>query len=396
MGQANGLNHLTAEQIEELIAAYYGGENVHKLIERFGLDCSSNTLWRLFPAKKLDQRCRICGAPLWEERLPRTQYLAGREHPPCCSHCGHTEGVRCRCPACKRERAEQAIQAAHRERAEIEEYCVRHWDYQRRHIQPDELSLKAAVALIALVRSGGWEDNEDVSPWGTSGAPWTPAANSFRRHLLNTLLDELLIAPSPTASPDAFPKSSDGGRKWDPERVNWVILHPSPSQFLRQLVEKAESEDWPDEWHQSWKDLGLSLARAECWEFCRLNLERRDLPMPGEKALNELITDLLRHFSVSRCYRLLWMGAARATDAMARRNLNRQHAANYVIGACQRLASSARAEGWDLKGFARDRDLPRSEMSHVLHDVFLKHGEDGFYKCPVEWPTPDQSEPLRV
>lgn len=383
MGQNDALNHLTEDQLSELMARYYRGDHVHDLIERFGLECSTNTLWRQFPAKRLDQPCHVCGAPLWEERLPRTKHLAGVHPSASCTHCGHIEGAPCHCPACERQRADEASKAARREKDEIAGFCSRHWSYERRQIEPGDLSLKAAVALIALVRSGGWDDKENVRPWGASGAPWTPDAIHYQRHLLNTLLGEQLVAPFPDS--EAFPESTRKERTWRPEHASWVVLHPAPTQFIRQIIETAESEVWPEEWRQHWMDVGQSLGHAEGWEFCSMSMERRNLPMPGETALKELITDLLRHFSVSRCYRLLWMGAARATDAMAQRNLNRKHAANYMIGACQRAADRARAEGWDLKGFGRNHDLPRSEMSHVLHDVFLNHGEDGFYQCPSQW-----------
>lgn len=53
-----------------------------------------------------------------------------------------------------------------------------------------------------------------------------------------------------------------------------------------------------------------------------------------------------------------------------------------MIGECQRWADRARAENWEVKPFKRNFNLPRSSISHVFFDVFLKIGEDGFDCVP--------------
>jgi hypothetical protein len=50
-----------------------------------------------------------------------------------------------------------------------------------------------------------------------------------------------------------------------------------------------------------------------------------------------------------------------------------------MIGLCQRRADHIRAEGWTIKGFHRNHDLRQTQISYLLHDLFLKHGEEGFY-----------------
>jgi hypothetical protein len=50
-----------------------------------------------------------------------------------------------------------------------------------------------------------------------------------------------------------------------------------------------------------------------------------------------------------------------------------------MVGACQRWVDRARAENWTVKAFNRNLELPRSMVSYVLYDIFLKTTEDGFY-----------------
>jgi len=49
-----------------------------------------------------------------------------------------------------------------------------------------------------------------------------------------------------------------------------------------------------------------------------------------------------------------------------------------MVGASQRWADRARAEGWEVIAFKRNFDLPRSMISYVLFDVLLRIGERGF------------------
>lgn len=378
----NELSHLTEEQIEELMARYYGGENIPKLVQQYGLSCAPNGLCKTFPPKKVGS-CLVCGSTIYQPRPSRTQGRMRVDPAIRCERCGHLEGRECHCNACREARDRAIRLEALREKEKVAAFCHGRWSYDRYEVGAGELPLKTAVALVALVRSGGWDKDENVFPWGTSGAPFAPLADEYRSHLVKHLVAADLVAPSPESAPEAFPYLSTGERGWHPELVEWVILHPSPSQLVRDVIDTADSQEWPEAWIQDAPDLWRSLAAAECWEFCELSMQKRGLPMPGKVALRELIGGLLKHFSVSRCYRIIWTGAARAPDAMAQRSLNRQHAANYMIGVCQRTADRARAESWELKGFGRNHDLPRSEMSYVLHDVFLKHGEAGFNACPA-------------
>lgn len=71
-----------------------------------------------------------------------------------------------------------------------------------------------------------------------------------------------------------------------------------------------------------------------------------------------------------------------ASDFLVRKRCTTRHAANYMIGECQRWADRAKAENWEVKPFKWNFDLPRSSISHVFFDVFLKIGEAGFTCVP--------------
>lgn len=119
-------------------------------------------------------------------------------------------------------------------------------------------------------------------------------------------------------------------------------------------------------------------------EFFRYMAIQRGFPASGERATTEMLLNILKNYSVSQAMYIIYKGAKDAADFSVRKACTAQHAANYMIGACQRYADKAIAEKWNVSGFLRNHDLPQSTLSTVFHDVFLLHGEKGFLECPRE------------
>jgi hypothetical protein len=65
-----------------------------------------------------------------------------------------------------------------------------------------------------------------------------------------------------------------------------------------------------------------------------------------------------------------------------RGDVNKQHAANTVVGAIQRQAERALSEGWEVKAYRRDFRCPQSTISQVLFDTALRMGDIGFTQPP--------------
>ena len=168
-------------------------------------------------------------------------------------------------------------------------------------------------------------------------------------------------------------------------QTHWVLRMPDGVRFVQALEIYVAAEDWPNDWGEECCQIWRELAFAECWEFCVYSLHQRNLPIPGATALTTLIENLLRDFSVSQFYQFLWACAGDAVDYRARKGVTAPHASNYMIASCQRRADRARAEGWKIKGFRRNFELSRTQISYVLHDMFFKHGENGF-TCRADVP----------
>lgn len=384
------LSHLTQQQIDELINRYYAGENVRALIQEFGTNCPINQFTKLLPPLiDHSSQCAVCGSPMMKVRVSRSSHLLGAE-PIRCSSCGHTGAEYCTCEFCKDQRQKQQLAHLEKRRALVAEYC-RVPNLENTHdLKVENLSLDMAVALLALVRTCGYMDKTNghvLESFQNATIPFAPNG-SYGDALRDFLLDSGLINISNHSRLDSFVFEGDEITGYYPSRVRWEFLFGNPGILIQQIEECALLGTWPEEWKMEVLDQCWDLAFAECMEFYEHAARQRGLMVSGEQSIKAMLSNLLADFSVAQCYHIIYSGARAAADFMVRTKSTKPHASNYMIGACQRWADRARAESWDVSGYRRNFDLPRSMVSYVLHDVFTKMGERSFttifHKSDVE------------
>lgn len=370
------LAHLSEAELTALAERYFAGDRAGDLVQEFRLQCSANQLYRVIPPRILpDHRCEACGAPLIQVRRAGAAlaYGAAATH---CSVCDHRVKGSCRCDACEAKKRQRVQAEVTQQRAVVEAYCRGRWDYREVQRNPEDLSVNAAVAVLALVRCGGWISDTTVGRIDASGIPFAPEG-PLGDHLLATLVSSGLIAPALDSPMDAFETTRTPMQVFT-DRVHWRILAVSSMSLVQRLEQLCQCGEWPDAWNNDLAELQLALAVAECREFADFCLTERGLPATGNLAAEALFKNLLTDFSVSQCFRIIWYGAMASIDFVARTSSSRRHATNYFIGACQRWADRARIEGWTVKSGFRNGRRPRSQLSYVLNDVFFGIGEGGF------------------
>jgi len=386
------LRHLTSEQLKELIARYYAGDGANSLVKEFNIDCSSNQLYRLFPPLTLYQMpCPYCGTAMVRDRAPRSssQYVNNYIR---CPSCQHKDDVNCQCANCALEVANSIAREQTRRKQKVAELC-RQFDSDPVYIRVvDELSLRQAVSLLALVRTclhmnipntqQGEAREIHLHALIQSTMRLAPG-NELELHLLEDLMSRGLIGYSQYSDPNAFLSKEDKFQGVNHELVSWMVRGDNIQQIIRDIERyAADITVWPTSWKDEVKELWLDIAFAEAKEFFLHMARQRGFPDVSGKALDEMILNLLRDLAVAQCYRVIYAGSRDAADFLVRKKCNTRHAANYMIGACQRWADHARAEKWMIGKYKRNFDLPRSMVSYVFFDTFLKIGETGFDENP--------------
>lgn len=399
----SAIAHLSKEQLDNLIAEYYAGKPIKALLSKYGVQCCASYLYKAFPPViREDLPCPYCKEPMHQKRPSRasfgTSYFRIEHY---CPACGHRDKPRCRCRNCTDAFELNKWRGLETKRKQISVFC-RHTQLNRRgHVSAEELSLLEAVALLTLTRTCTFLDELDSQGnvvLGTLTKATLPMAprHEFVLKLIRQLMDSKLISVSDSSSVEAFEFQDDELAAYFYFQVNWALSVDEPLAFLEQIEKlAADSERWPEIWHQDAIQLWQEIALHECKEYFAHAAADRGLPPAGTTSTETMLKNLLNYFSVSQCYRIIYMGAQQAADFLVRKQCTKIHAANYMIGACQRWADKARAEKWEVGHFRRQFDLPRSVLSHVLFDVFLGIGERGFTELPSSQLTDDQtiSEP---
>lgn len=370
------ISHLSPLELDELLAGYLSGEKAVELIRRYKIDAPSNQLRTLLPPKLLDQICSICGANMAEEVPKRAgkKLLAGKV---ICTACGHEEHCKCRCQHCVMARYRQALEEKVRRRETIRSaIAAEQTKFRHTTFSIKDMSFAEAVGFLALIRCCPIDAQFICGPLTASPVPYAPTA-ALRNDLFDSLRQAGLIALS-EHSEEGTIKIDNEQIIYDAQNVRWNVPAGNAHELVEQIELAGLTGIWPDHWHDEAEPLWQKLALSESRQFYDYCARMRGLRAQGDGAVNTMLTNLLRDYSVGQAYRIIWHGARAASDFLITKKPNRAHAANYMVGASQRWADRARAEGWEVIAFKRNFDLPRSMISYVLFDVILRIGERGF------------------
>lgn len=388
------LSHLSESQIDTLIARYYGNEKIQDLLSEYQIDIFPSQLNGLFPPEILeDELCPYCGDAMTRKRRSRSSTRYAKEIIQC-GLCGHRkDGRYCNCEHCKVEERSREEILFKEKSSKILAFCQQTWPRSPHQPTAVDLDLRMAVALLALTRTCTFveADGEEqlnkpfhlsLESLETALIPFAPTIE-LSRDLIREMIRRQLIGISTLGINKAFDYVNGEIRQFYPEKVNWILTVEDPFSLLEEITDLAGTiSNWPSKWSEAVNDLWTEIALAECKQYFRHSAAERGLPEAGGKSTDLMLRTLLQNFSVSQCYRIIWTGAQRAVDLLVRKRCSRQHASNFMIGECQRWADRALAEGWEVKHFKRNFDLPRSSMSYVFFDLFIKNGQAGFNSVP--------------
>lgn len=368
--------HLDQDELERLMDGYMSGIKSTILCEKFNISAHPSQLRKLLPSTVLAQVCSVCGGDMIRRVPSRLQGKVCTSHEEC-ARCRHENNDSCQCSSCIKKREREIHEAQLQWRIKVKQAIVAIQPHETKVIPAlSDMSLEMAVSLLAFIRCCP-PDAQDVSePVLMSVIPYAPTSN-LANDLLKSLSMSGLIVLSEHSSEHTV--DLDGEMlTYNAQCVRWKMPVNNRLEFVEAIEVAGLTGEWPSHWHDQIKPLWLKIALAECRQFYGYQAGARGLNIRGETAVTEMLVNLLRDYSVAQSYCLIWRGAQQAADFMVRERASRVHAANFMVGACQRFADKARAELWTVKAFGRNFDLPRSMISYVMFDVLLKIGERGF------------------
>lgn len=378
------LAHLSPTDLDALIARYYAGEKIAKLIAEYRIDAMPGGLVNLFPPVIHPELfCPYCEAQnLAQKRRSRDIYS---HEPPKCFSCGHSSSPQCSCRNCRLAETSARDDEEKRKRAAVTREYI---NWQRACPEPSALTLREAVYILSLVRHSLDERLAYASPFYAEPLPIAPT-HDLQMEIVKHLYSKAVIIPSPESPMDSFVFNDEitATKEYYPKKVLWAFLPGSSNEqkrkFLGDLESLVQNGEWPETWHADCDALWRLICKEECIEYFLYLLEQRDFELEeiGPKTHN-VFEGMLKAFSVAQVYNLTWQAVRDTTDYIVKTNLPRYHAKNTFIGAVQRKADKFVAEGWEVRASRRDFNRPQTVLSSTFFDVFLGLGGQAFEMVP--------------
>lgn len=242
-------------------------------------------------------------------------------------------------------------------------------------IKPENISLRVAVALLALYRSANAEpDDIELISLDESSLSFSPVISN--RSILFNLLNSGLASVHPNTSPDAFPVADGKVTGIRFGAVRWRMSR-SCEALIGQL--RTLNGHIPEHWHKELHSFAREIAQGEIVEYLGSLAEERNWPEPrNTENLADLTRELVNELSVSQAFYLAYLGAMSASDYKQKYPVSAQKAADVLVKRTGDRLESVRSGRFPAQHYDRPWKVPRSAVSFVLWRTILNRGDDGF------------------
>jgi hypothetical protein len=383
----SAIAHLSETQLKELMAEYYDeNKTVKSLLEKYKIKAHSSQLVSFFPPVVLEVECEFCKELLLKKRTSRTGYSNSN---PYCPSCNHQVGpVYCRCLNCIKRVAEEREQHAEEKKREMQEKrltIVKTYDPSLfPKVKESNLTLIQRLSLAALLRLGLDEKGQIINPPIGYLHHLTPNPE-FNTELILELTKSRIIIPDINSRIEAFKEGEMFPRSFYINEVSYYLnLAPddgdSIAMFQRLLMpDPSLFKEEKEFCFEIWK----KIAFSEVIEYLDYSIKKIDFELkPGEKTI-AILNSLLEVYSVSQLYSIIYRSIANTAKFYQENKITRKHAGNMVVTHIQRYGERAHAEGWEIKGFRRNYDLPQTAISEIFYNRILNIGSLGFELPPT-------------
>lgn len=370
------LSHLSDDEINELMQRYYNNEPVKKLAAEYGFNITPSSLYTLFPPEKFnDYDCEYCGCSLVASRPSKAMAKIPRYKKDLyCPSCGHKPYTKCECDACMDE--------LFRQEEERIDNIKKSFDSENERVKLTDLNFIEKVYLGALSRAYLRENLFEISPISEKNITLAPT-DDIQSEIYKELIYANIIKVS-SASPLSafiFDDSNWPGKYYTYQVIyNLNLVFPQNKNDL--ICEILNPTYFSNENYDEALALWRKIALAECIEYLQYSLNKVGFEFsPGDKTY-ATFSILLNDFSTSQIYGIIWRAVADASKLYLEKGMSRLHAANTVIGACERYAERAKINNWSLTKYKRIKDLPQSILSLFFFNRVVSIGEEGFDSPP--------------
>ncbi len=244
------------------------------------------------------------------------------------------------------------------------------------------LGFKEKAYLVAAVSSLGNEQLTAIYPLNTYPLCTLSPDRAYDESIIRHLSKNNCLIIDPSTRPDAVQYNDDGSASLALGECFFEIAYDTSAMgdLFGEFLDEGEQSEIKSS--DAFSDLCKEVQLNECLAFLKTVLENHRLRIsPGQKT-RLVLNECLEHFSVAQVYNFIWRAVKDAAAYYMRENVGRGQAANSVVGNISRSRERALANGWEIKPFRRNYNLPQSSLSRLLFNVILGT-DDGGFKYPL-------------
>jgi hypothetical protein len=343
------------------------------LLEEYNLNCSVQKFTGRLPEFYTYELCPYCdGEPMISKGNTRDSSKNIVLNTKCyCNECGHIIDARsfkpCSCNNCE----QVIVNAIDNEINSSLENAKADIDYVN-----EEPMVKWFLA--AIMRSG--QDEFDVTlihpSFSMAHSRLTPDDN-YTMQLVSALKKSNWIRFAEITNKESLTIENQQITKYQPLKATYR-LNVTDNFSLLEVV-SAPDVMIPDNYISLlWSD----LAYQECMEYTRYLLDDYRLPNNIGPKTEATIRDGLKKYSTSQMFNHIWSSVKDAAAQAQKAGITKKHAVNMISGTIQRRIERMSTEGWEVKGYGRNYNLPQSILADLFFNRMTTIGERGFTAVP--------------
>lgn len=354
------LNHLSENDLKNLIERYYKDEKVSDLIKEFNIDCRPSELIKLFPLEELkDTLCDYCNVPMVRKLQSRNEYSRGVIYCPLCLH--RFEDRNCNCDNCNNQKRKLLLSK----------------QKVSKKIHINELSLRDRVYITTLLRGVEWNECNDkliIYPLNSTDKKLAPIWDR-ELEILKYLFKRGIISIDFNSDLEAFTGNlleCTYGDEYYVNKVRYILNIEYSNELLNPNID-LKNED-SDEVY----DIAREIILEECYEYLINQMNKVKFSFSPGKKTEDVFNELLDKFSLGQVFSIIYNSITNATRYYQEGNVSKKQASNSVITRCEGYGERAIANGWDIKPFTRPRDCEQSIISRLYFNRILSVGDKSF------------------
>ncbi|MBC1906592.1 hypothetical protein HCA64_08880 [Listeria booriae] len=365
------------DTIKNLLHEYYTKKSATKIIEEYKLDVRPGLFYKDFPPVESGENCPYDNSTMIIDLPSKTSsnYSYAKDVA-YCPKCNHKDSDSCNCQECLKKIGEEKDKKLRliQKTYEFDDGIL---------VSEDTLSLEDKLYLAALVRGFIDENLSYIHSLKSNKDKLSPTLEMDIK-IMRHLISRNIIRPHPNSEIAAFEEGENFPYSYYTEYVNYQIaLEPFDNSYPKMIERITYPETHPFfENRPASLDLWKNVALEESKEYLLYRMKAVGFDFsPGDKT-NNILAHILERYSVSQSCSFIFSAVAYANQWHVEKRVPKFRAANSVITNIERNSEKAFSEGWKVKSYGRNWDLPQSQVSKVLYNSILKISDLGFSEVP--------------